>query len=161
MSDFEKDINKRLKELLDMEDLDEANVTANMDGGEGPVKTPNAFSKSGEEDENDNAEVFDYKKVEENKSTYAKMMSQLHLQEASYNAYKKDDSMSNKKKVNQAISEINRKLFEVEKIMRQNVRLKTEVGVDNGQYWKGTKKKLGKISERILKIAHQFRNLSA
>jgi hypothetical protein len=157
MSDFEKDINKRLKELLDMEDLDEANVTANLDGGEGPVKTPGAFGDV----EDDTIEQAGYKKVKENKSTYAQMMSQLHLQEASYNSYKRDDTMSNKKKVNQAISEINRKLFEVEKIMRQNVRLKTEVGVDNSQYWKGTKQKLGKISERILKIAHQFRNLSA
>lgn len=166
MSDFEKDINKALQRLLEIEDLDEVNVTGNMDGGEGPVKTPNAFSKSKEEDENDNAEVFGYKKTDTKQknfesSQYKRMMNQLHLSEASYSAYKRDDSMNSKQKVNKAIQEINRKLFEVEKIMRQNVRLKNEDGVDNGQYWKGTKQKMGKISERILKIAKQFRDLSA
>lgn len=164
MSQFETDINKRIRELLEVDDLSETNVTGNLDGGEGPVKTPGAFGT--EEDENDNAEVLGYKKVDdakqnfENKSTYAKMMSQL-IKEVSYNDYKRDDSMTNKKKVNKAIAEINRKLFEVEKILNQNVKLKTETGVNSGQYWKSTKTRMGKISERLLKISKKFRDLSA
>ena len=167
MSDLEKDINKALRQLLEMEDLEEMNVTGNLDGGEGPAKTPNAFSSTQEEDENDNAEVFGYKKVGdakqnfESKSNYKKFMSELHLNEASYKDYKRDDSANSKQKVNNAIKEINRKLFEVEKLMRQNVRLKTEDGVNNKMYWKGTKQRMGKISERILRIANQFRDLSA
>lgn len=168
---LEKDINKALKRLLEIEDLEEVNVTGNMDGGEGPIKTPNAFKDvdagdPDEEPEHDSIEVFDYKKANtnkqnfESKTQYARMMSQFHLSEASYKEYKRDESLNSKQKVNNAIAEINRKLFEVEQIMRQNVRLKTEAGVDNSQYWKGTKQKIGKISERILKIAHQFRNLS-
>lgn len=169
---LEKDLNKALQRLLEIDDLEEVNATSNLDGGEGPIRTPNAFKDidAGDPDsepDHNSIEVFDYKKANkskqnfENKSQYAKMMSQLHLSEASYRDYKRDESMNSKQKVNQAIAEINRKLFEVEKIMRQNVKLKTEDGVDNGQYWKGTRQKMGKISERILKIAKQFRDLSA
>ena len=89
------------------------------------------------------------------------MMNQLHINEASYKEYKRDDSMNSKQKVNNAIKEINRKLFDIEKLVNQNVKLKQEMGVDNGQYWKSTKARLGKISERILKVAHKFRDLSA
>ena len=153
---LEQDIDKRLRELLEMEDLDEANVTANMDGGEGPVKTPGAFGDT----DDDTIEQAGYHKVKES-STYKSMASQLHLNEVSYNDYKKDDSSSNKAKVNEAIKTINRKLFEIERLVNQNVKLKQEMNVDNNQYWKSTKSRLGKISERILKVAHKFRDLSA
>jgi hypothetical protein len=171
MNQLENDINDKLRQLLEMEELEEMNVTGNLDGGEGPPKTPGAFKKSdGTDDEDepdhDAVEVFDYKKTKNPKlntesSMYKKMISQMHITEGTYRDYKADDSMSNKQKVNKAISEINRKLYEVEHIMRQNVKLKTEAGVDNGQYWKSTKSKLGKISERLLRVAKSFRDLSS
>jgi hypothetical protein len=154
---LEKDIDKAISRLLELNDIEEANVTANLDGGEGPVKTPGAFGDI----DDDTTEQAGYKKVTETKSTYAKMMNQLHINEASYKEYKRDDSMNSKQKVNNAIKEINRKLFDIEKLVNQNVKLKQEMGVDNGQYWKSTKARLGKISERILKVAHKFRDLSA
>ena len=40
---LEKDIDKAISRLLELNDIEEANVTANLDGGEGPVKTPGAF----------------------------------------------------------------------------------------------------------------------
>ena len=41
-----------IKEIEDkFDELEEANVTANLDGGEGPPKTPHAFSKSEDEDD--------------------------------------------------------------------------------------------------------------
>lgn len=165
---LEQDIDKRLRELLEMEELEEANVTANLDGGEGPVKTPKAFAKSKDEDDldDDHIEVLGYKKeVVGNRnfegSEFKRVASELHLTEASYKDYKRDESMNSKQKVNTAIKEINRKLFEIERLVSQNVKLKQEMGVDNGQYWKSTKQRLGKISERILKVAHKFRDLSA
>jgi len=81
---LEKDINKALRRLLEIEDLEEINVTGNLDGGEGPISTPKAFAKSKDEDDldDDHIEVFDYKRVKENKSLYNRMMRQLHLNEA-------------------------------------------------------------------------------
>ena len=59
-----------LKEIEDkFEEIEESNVTANLDGGEGPVKTPNAFAKSKDEDDldDDHIEVLGYKKAKESK----------------------------------------------------------------------------------------------
>ena len=81
--------------------------------------------------------------------------------EASYRDYKRDDSMKAHQKVNNSIKEINRLMWEITKIVNQNSKLKTEMGVHNGQYWKSTQRRFGKISERMLKVARQLKELEA
>lgn len=172
MSNFEKNIDLAIKSLLEIDDIDEINVTGNLDGGEGPPKSPNVFKdvEAGDPDEepdHDSIEVFDYKKSKksnkhfEGKSTYAKVMSQIHLNERSYTDYKKDDTQTAKQKINGFIKEMNSALFKLERLSAQNVKLKQELNVDNSQMWKSSKTKLIKISERILKLAHQYRELSS
>ena len=159
-----------VKETLEQEEeIDENNVTSNMDGGAGPPKTPNAFSKSKDEDDldTDHIEVLGYKKAKKSKiNTESKAMKELEdkleqLIEATYKDYKNDDSMKAHQKVNKSIKEINRLMWEVEKIVNQNTKLKTEMGVHNGQYWKSTQKRFGKISERMLKVARNLKELSS
>ena len=152
---LEQNIDSALKRLLEIDDIEEANVTANLDGGEGPVQTPGAFGDV----EDETTEQCGYKKVKE--STFKSMSKSLNLSEASYKDYKRDDTMSNKHKVNEAIKSINRKLFEIERLVNQNVKLKQEMSVDNTQHWKATKMRLGRISERILVVAKKCRDLSA
>jgi len=160
-------LESKFKEFESEEGLEENNVTANMDGGAGPIKTPNAFAKSQDEDDldTDHIEVLGYKKSNKSKQNFeaiSKMESQLEsLIEATYRAYKKDESMSAKKKVNLAIKEINRKLYEVEQLVNQNSKLKVEMGVDQGQFWESTKVRFGKISERMLKITRKIKDLGA
>ena len=158
------------KETLEQEEeIDEANVTGNMDGGAGPPKTPHAFAKSEDEDDldPDHIEVLGYKKAKKSKvNTESKAMKELEdkleqLIEATYKDYKNDDSMKAHQKVNKSIKEINRLMWEVEKIVNQNTKLKNEMGVHNGQYWKSTQKRFGKISERMLKVARNLKELSA
>lgn len=158
------------KETLEQdEEIDEANVTGNMDGGAGPPKTPNAFAKSEDEDDldTDHIEVLGYKKAKKSKvNTESKAMKELEdkleqLIEATYKDYKNDDSMKAHQKVNKSIKEINRLMWEVEKIVNQNTKLKNEMGVHNGQYWKSTQRRFGKISERMLKVARNLKELSA
>ena len=60
-----------------------------------------------------------------------------------------------------AIKEISRKLYEIEKTVGQNIRLKTESGVEGRTYWKATKSRLSKISERLVKIAGSIRELGS
>jgi len=148
-------LNKKLDELLESwesykkEDVDEHNTSS----AAGPYKTPNAFSKKKKEDENKNAEVLGYKKVKE--STFMKM--QKAMNEISYSAYKKDESRTSKNKVNSAIKEVHSKLIKIERIINQNIKLKTEEGIDNRQYWKSTRKGLYKISERMMRIGEKLR----
>ena len=83
------------------------------------------------------------------------------INEISYKEYKKDDSRKDYQKVNDSIKKINRMMFEMERIVNQNAKLKTEAGVHTGQYWKSTQTRFGKISERMLKVAHKLKELSA
>jgi len=169
---MESYIKKILTELeKSQEELDEMNVTGNMDGGEGPPSSPNVFGagraidKKKTKDVSTNSTGFSI--VDENKpkiyfkgnmgeSIYKKVMSEIN-----YREYKKDDSMSAKKKVNNSIKEVNRKLYEIERIIHQNNKLKTEMGVTSENYWKSTRAKFGKISERMVRVGHAMRKLGS
>ncbi len=151
-------IDDMINELnLQEDDLEETSVThAGM-----AYDTPKAFKKKKDDDDDvdeawgDNAEVYGYKKVKE--SVFKKMAKLSYLQEASYIDYRKDDSMSSKKKVNKAIKEINSKLYVIERLINQNVKLKTEDGVDATKYWKSTRGNLYKISEKMIRISEKLR----
>ena len=144
-------------------EIEEMNVTGNLDGGEGPVKTPNAFGK--EEDENDNAEVFDYEKSKSTdvhfESMYKKMIKLSNgLNETSYRDYKKDPTSTPQQKVNRGISEVNKMLGLMEKVVNNNLRLKTEMGVQSNHFWKSTGNRFAKINERMTRIANRLKELS-
>ena len=53
--------------------------------------------------------------------------------------------------------EINSKLFMIERLVNQNVKLKTEDGVDATKYWKSTRGNLYKISEKMIRISEKIR----
>tara|TARA_B100001059_G_scaffold235614_1_gene281894 strand:- start:7670 stop:8317 length:648 start_codon:yes stop_codon:yes gene_type:complete len=161
--DGDGDKKEPMKKAVKDKELEEANVTGNLDGGEGPVKTPHAFGKS--EDENDNAEVFDYKKSKSSEkhfeSMYKKMISTMEdLHEISYRDYKKDPTSTPQQKVNRGIMEVNKMLGEMEKIVNNNLRLKTEMGVQSGHFWKATGRRFAKINERMLRVANRLKELS-
>tara|TARA_R110001606_G_scaffold330808_1_gene478514 strand:- start:281 stop:769 length:489 start_codon:yes stop_codon:yes gene_type:complete len=157
-----------IKEIEDkFEEIEEANVTGNLDGGEGPIKTPHAFSKSKDEDDldDDHIEVLGYKKSKENKMNTKKLESlenklESKINEISYKEFKKDENLKQHQKINHSIKEINSMMFKLERIVNQNAKLKTEVGVDSAKYWKSTQTRFGKISERMLNVARKIKELS-
>lgn len=168
---MESYIKKILSELEEsQEELDEMSVTGNLDGGEGPPKTPFAFGKGRKKDKKKTKDVatnstgMTLVKKKPNRiykgnigeSTYKKVMSEIN-----YRDYKKDDTMSAKQKVNNSIKEVNRKLYEIERIIHQNNKLKTEMGVTSENYWKSTRAKFGKISERMVRVGHAMRKLGS
>jgi len=126
--------------------MDETNST----GAGEAYDTPNAFGELDDEDIEKNG----YEKVDE--STFVKA-SKIMLGETSYRAYKNDESATPKQKVNRAIREIVGKLKEIDKILGNNIKLKTETGVDRGKYWKSTRKTLHKIAERMSGISEKLR----
>ena len=138
-------LEKRLKEIE--EELEEISTT----GGGEAYDSKYAFGDL----DDDDVEVAGYKKVKE--SNFKKMASASFLNEISYNDYKKNTDLSAKQKVNQSIKEVSSKLFRIERIINQNIKLKTEEGIDNKQYWKSTRKNLYKISERMMRISEKLR----
>ena len=145
-------------------ELEEMSMTGNLDGGEGPPKTPYAFHDqedekkgSGKKKQKDNATTAtDFELVKD--SIYKKMMKSLH--EVSYREYKQDPTSTPQQKVNRGIMEVNKMLAEIEKIVNNNLRLKTETGVQSNHFWKTTGKRFSKINERMLRVANRLKELS-
>jgi hypothetical protein len=171
--------NDFIKKIIQSEDFkkfkqemyENGNVTANVDG----YQTPNAFAKSEEEFEKtskDRIEVFGYKKVEktkpkhfkpvykvESKSTYKELMDILG--EVSYKEYKTDETKSVNRKINDSIKNINRTIYEVERVVEHALKLKTEMNVDQRTLWGSSMNRLRKISERINRITKKINELGA
>jgi len=143
-------IGKKLKEIIDeicSEDLDEVSTSGDVAG----YQTPMAFSskrKTDKDKEKENAE----------NSTGYRVVKEIYG--TNYPTFKQDETKSSKQKVNGAIKEINRKLFEIERIIGRASKLKQEAGVSSDNYWKSTKPRMGKIAERLLKVSHKLRELA-
>ena len=163
---------KKYNEAIDEEELEEMSTTAGVPG----YQTPNAFQskpksakdKEKEEDTVDQAGMTKVKKTNkifkpmESKSTYKKMMAEMYgiVNEISYREYKKDPTSTPQQKVNRGIMEVNKMLGEMEKIVANNLRLKTEMGVQSNHFWKSTGKRFSKINERMIRIANRLKELS-
>ena len=135
-----------IREMIKQE-LDEASVTGNIDGGEGPPKTPYAFQgkrKKDKEKEN---------KIATNSTGYKK------ISEGKYHDYRNDESLTAKQKIGYSMREVRDKLNELDKLVKMNVRLKNEIGVDSTSYWKRTHGAMKKISERLVKLANKVGQL--
>ena len=135
-----------IREIIKQE-LDEASVTGNIDGGEGPPKTPYAFqSKRKKDKEKEN-------KIATNSTGYKK------ISEGKYHDYRNDDTLTAKQKIGRSMREVRDSLNGLERLVKMNVRLKNELNVDSRSYWKNTHKALHKISERLVKLANKVGQL--
>ena len=138
-------LRKYIRELIQQE-LDEASVTGAIDGGEGPPKTPYAFSGGRKKD-----------KDKKKKITQAAEYSKVH--EGKYHNYRNDESMTPKQKIGLSMREVRDSLNQLEGLVKMNVRLKNELNVNSQSYWKNTHKALHKISERLVKLANKVGQL--
>ena len=139
-------LRKYIREMV-KEELKEASVTGNIDGGEGPPKTPYAFQgkrKKDKEKEN---------KIATNSTGYKK------ISEGKYHDYRNDDTLTAKQKIGRSMREVRDSLNGLERLVKMNVRLKNELNVDSRSYWKNTHKALHKISERLVKLANKVGQL--
>jgi hypothetical protein len=138
-------LRKYIRELIQQE-LDEASVTGAIDGGEGPPRTPYAFSGGRKKDK-------DKKKKITNTAGYSKVT------EGRYHDYRNDETMTPKQKIGRSMREVRDSLSQLEGLVKMNVRLKNELNVNSQSYWKNTHKALHKISERLVKLANKVGQL--
>ena len=131
------------------EQIGEASMTGNLDGGEGPPKTPYAFqSKKKRKQDKDKEDSIattstGFKKVNEGR----------------YHDWRNDETLTPKQKIGKSIREVKNSLTELDKMVKMAVKLKTELNVDSNSYWKNTHKAITKISERLVKMANKVGNL--
>ena len=182
-----------VRELIKQE-LDEASVTGNLDGGAGPPRTPFAFKKKKKKKDESVNEVKFHVKTEmgsvivdasgkgEAMMKVAKALKKgrkgiisvnrvgvsqakqvdkrlENVNEGHYHDYRNDESLTAKQKIGYSMREVRDKLSELDKIVKMNVRLKNEVGVDSTTYWKNTHNAMKKISERLVKLANKVGQL--
>ena len=198
-------LKKYIRELIKQE-LEEASVTGNIDGGEGPPKTPYAFSGGRKKDKKKKDAIVKaggYMKVKEAKFHVRTEMGSVlidagskgeavmkvakalksgrkaiisakrvavsqakqvdkkleNVNEGRYHDYRNDESLSPKQKIGHSMREVRDKLNELDKLVKMNVRLKNEIGVDSTSYWKRTHGAMKKISERLVKLANKVGQL--
>lgn len=91
--------------------------------------------------------------------TAEELMKAKNLKEGRYHDWRNDESLTAKQKIGQSVKEIRDSLNELDKRIKMNLKLKTELNVDSRDYWKNTHKALTKISERLVKMANKVGNL--
>ncbi len=87
------------------------------------------------------------------------MKNKQMLGEGRYHDWRNDESMTPKQKVGRSMREIRDALNELDKTVKMNLKLKTELNMKSEDYWKNTHKALTKISERLVKMANKVGNL--
>jgi hypothetical protein len=117
--------------------LEEDNSTGSV-GGE--FLTPKAFKKTDDNDE----ELLVKKSLSEGRSLYHDV---------------RDSRGTPARKIGLAVSDINRKLLEIDKILSAYARLKSENDMDYNAIWKRTARHLGNIERTILSIARRLKEL--
>ena len=81
------------------------------------------------------------------------------LNEGRYHDWRNDESLTPKQKIGRSMREIRDALNELDKTVKMNLKLKTELNMSSQDYWKNTHKALTKISERLVKMANKVGNL--
>lgn len=152
-----KELKNMIREIL--KELDEESTSAGVAG----YNTPKAFSKDPNSKSNggtEEAERLGFTKAKETHINFKEVWETKILNainEVSYNEYKKYPGMTSKQKLNMAIKECNRALWEVERYLKQNKKLKEEEQIGLEEYWKSTSQTLLKMNERVRRIQKEIK----
>ena len=106
-----------------------------------------------------NQKEFEKGKNDLRKKGYIEESIGESINEGRYHDWRNDESLTPKQKIGQSVKEIRDSLNELDKRIKMNLKLKTELNVDSRSYWKNTHKALTKISERLVKMANKVGNL--
>ena len=156
--------NKGKKEFVKEVSKQEVNALRNLVKGIGNLKKD--FSKATKVGDRELMKK-DYNKHYETLLDAEKAMVQLMqffktkemLGEGRYHDWRNDESMTAKQKIGRSMREIRDALNELDKTVKMNLKLKTELKMKSEDYWKNTHKALTKISERLVKMANKVGNL--
>jgi len=108
------------------------------------------------QNEEDFLEVANYMELQ---LKYMKKNLNESINEGKYHDYRNDETLTPRQKIGHSMREVRNALSELNKLIEMNVRLKNELNVDSRSYWKNTHKALGKISERLVKLANKVGKL--
>lgn len=135
-----------------------------MDGGLGQPKTPH-WGRKGKKvkKKKKNTDNYDEQSnfmdvIESWLYGDGSLLGDVQLNEVSYKSYSKDTSKSDRKKINDSISEISKDLRRIEQIVKNANRLRKEKKLDV-KFWKRTQKQINSIDERFAKLSFEMKKL--
>ena len=76
-----------------------------------------------------------------------------------YHAYKKDESATPTQKIANAISELNRSILQIERVIKMNSRLQNESGLASEALYRRTQQGLLKLEARLVNLAGKIREI--
>jgi len=153
---FEIKLREQIRRLIDEEfsRVDEISTTGNVAG----YLTPYAFAGDGGKNAarvKRMAKSIGYKLTKRGEEDSKKIDN---LQE-NYYEYRNDETRQPHQKIGQAISEVNKQLHLIEKIIRMNKRLQKETGTTDDKLWKRTRNQMVKLEGRLIELAGKLREM--
>lgn len=133
--------NKKLVELIRkmiQQEIEEMNTTASA-GGE--YSTPHAFRN----DEKDDEEL--------------KLTNGMSVVKENYYQWRNNEDLSTKQKIARSMVAIRDSIDLIDKAVKYNVKLKTEMQFESGSYMERTKVALNKISEKLIRLSTRVKDL--
>lgn len=132
--------------------LRESNVTSNLDGGQGPIKTPYAFKDIDYEEENEFIKNIKLK----TKSVTVDLEESYH----NYVISRKSSKTTEKQLINNTIALLNKNLSILEQLVDHSQNLKKTTLVTQKFFWKRTLENFVAIYEKLIRLQHKLKNLS-
>jgi len=133
--------NKKLVELIRKmirQEIEEMTSTASA-GGE--YSTPHAFSDKEKEEEE------------------LKLSKGMSVVKENYYQWKNNEELSTKQKIARSMTAIRDSIDLIDKAVKYNVRLKTEMQFESESYMDRTKVALNKISEKLIRLSQRVKDL--
>lgn len=154
--DFEAKLREQIRSLIEEEfsQLDEISTTANVAG----YLTPYAFAGDGGKNAarvKRMAKSIGYKLTKRGEED-SKKIDNLN---ENYYEYRNDETRQPHQKIGEAISEVNKQLKLIEKVIRINKRLQKETGTSNDKLWKRTQGQMVKLEGRLIDLAGKLREM--
>jgi hypothetical protein len=148
---------------IDAIDDKDAQVKIKKITGKDPTKvTYYKDEETNESNTTDSVPPHDGEKDDDDALVFEKALENINrvLSERSYKEFATQDGRSPKQRVNLSIKELNRNLYEIERLINHASKLKTESGLTHSHFWKSTSAYFSKISERLLKINSKIREFN-
>lgn len=158
---------EKLRELVRKtieEELQSLEEISTSDGA-GPYLTPRAFRGNKKQNVTKMRNVatqMGYKlspQGEKDLNRPADKLENISEAKVKYHEYKNDTKSTPHQKIAKAISEVNRNLAEMERVIKMNSRLQSETGISSEALWKRTQNSLIKLEARLVSMAGKVREI--
>ena len=141
--------------------LDEKTPTSAAGTANISTYTKDGFTKVPEGMPSD-SKVYDYKQFPADpKPKRYKLYKEEQLNEISYRRFSESvNKVSPERKITRALSEVNKRVKEIEQVIEYSNRLKTENVIKRGNFWDSKLEQLNVLSEKLNQLSKNIKKLS-